>query len=248
MDKHAIFDHLIKTNQQVGYLNNSKVTTEKDASIISGYPSPVFNLVRFDTKNHTQINKLESENIPFMCFPSKEMEADFEIFAEEQRLTKIDFVIASIFKDLQIWKYIPNPLVEIRYVENTDDLLVFDKVASAAFSHQEKLAFNFLKPALKHPKIRLFIAYLNEQPVGCAMLSLVNDQAGLYWICVLSDFRKQGIGRELVEYRMNIAKELGHKTVIAQNMTPSLSLYKRLGFEQLGGLPLFLCPKQFFIF
>ncbi len=248
MDKHIIFDHLIKTNQQVGCLNNSKVTTGQDTSIITGYPSPVFNLVRFDTKNHIKINKLKSENIPFMCLPSKEIEEDFEIFAQEEGLIKIDFVMASIFKDLQNWKFVSNTFVEIRCVENADDLLAFDKVTSAVFSHQEKLAFNFLNPVLKHSKIRLFLASLNEQPVGCAMLSLVNNQAGLYWIGVLADFRKQGIGRALVEYRMNIAKELGCKTVIAQNMTPSLNLYKNLGFEQMGGLPLYLCDKQFFIF
>ncbi len=39
---------------------------------------------------------------------------------------------------------------------------------------------------------------------------------------------------------MNHAKKLGHTSVIAQNMSPSLGLYKRLGFEQVGGLPLYM--------
>lgn len=240
MDKHSIFNHLLDTFQQVGHLNKATITTGKDTSIITGYPSALFNLIRFDTKNKERINKLKNANIPFICLPSKTLEAEFEAFATEQDLVKADVVNASIFSSLETFKYKPNPKVKIQTVTNTDDLLAFDQVTSVVFNHPPHLAFDFIKPALGNPEIHLFLAYQNEQPVGCAMLSLVNHQAGLYWGGIHPDFRNQGIATALVEYRMNIAKELGYTSIIAQNMTPSLGLYKRLDFKQMGELPLYI--------
>ena len=153
---------------------------------------------------------------------------------------KADFVNASIFNNLENLEYSPNSKFQIRSVVNTDDLLAFDRISSVAWEHPETLAFNFLKSSLGNREIHFFLAYTKEQPVGCGILSIANNQAGLYWGSVLPDFRKQGIGTALVEYRMNTAKNLGHTSIIAHNMTPSLNLYKRLGFEQTGGLPLYM--------
>ena len=248
MDKYIIFNHFMETFRFVGSLSKANITTGHDASVITGYSSPLFNIVQFDTKNHTKINKLKSANIPFMAMPSKKLEADFETFAQEQGLMKSDFVAASILNNLENWEYKPNSKIQIGSVSNDNDLLVFDKISAVIFGHPENLTFNFLKSALGSGEIHLFLAYAKGQPVGCGILSFANNQAGLYWDGVLPDFRNQGIATSLVKYRMNIAKNLGHTSVIAQNMTLSLRLYKRLGFEQLGGLPLYLCPKQFFIF
>ncbi len=248
MDKYIIFNHLMETFRRVGGLSKANITIGQDASIITGYPSPLFNIVQFDTKNYTKINKLKSANIPFMSVPSKKLEEEFEAFAQEQGLIKSDFITASVFKDLENWECNPNSKFQIGSVTNADDLLVFDKISAVVFSHPENLTFNFLKSALGYGEIHLFLAYAKGQPVGCCMLSLANSQAGLYWVGVLPDFRNQGIATSLVKYRMNIAKNLGYTSVIAQNMTPALGLYKRLRFTQLGGFPLYLCPKQFFIF
>ncbi len=164
MDKYCIFDHLMATFQQVGCLSKANITTGSDSSVITGYPSPLFNLVQFDTKNQERINKLKSANIPFICLPSQKLEAQFEAFAVEQGLVKADFVNASIFNNLENLEYKPCEKFQIREVINTDDLLAFDKVTSIVFSHPQNLAFNFLKPTLGNPEIHLFLAYINEQP------------------------------------------------------------------------------------
>jgi ribosomal protein S18 acetylase RimI-like enzyme len=240
MDTHQIFDHLMDTFQHVGRLSKANITSGTDTSVITGYPSALFNLVRFDTKNHDRIHKLKSVNTPFICLPSKRLEAEFEAFAKEQDLVKADAVSASIFSNLEAFQYKPIANFKIQSVTNTDDLLAVDQISSVVFNHPPYLAFDFIKPALGNPAIQLFLAYTNDQPVGCGMLSFVNHQAGLYWLGVHPDFRNQGIATALVEYRMNIAKELGYTSIIAQNMTPSLGLYKRLGFKQQGELPLYM--------
>lgn len=247
MNKHQIFNHLIETFQYIGELNGSEITETPDASVISGYPSPVFNFVRFDTQNQQKINQLKSRNISFMCLPSQRMETDFEQFSREQGLEKMDVVTAS-FKDLEGLEYNPSSTVGIKIVKKEEDLLIFDQISSEIFDHKKQSAFNFLKPILKYSEIRLFLAYLNGFPVGCAMLSLVGDSAGLYWVGVLSDFRNRGIGTELVKCRMSLAKNLGKKIIVAHNMTPTVHLYKNMGFTQPGQLPLYVCDKQFFIF
>ncbi len=239
MDKHVIFDHLMSTFQYVGKLNNADVTTGEDSAVITKYPSPLFNVVRFDTKNHGIIDKLKDENIPFICIPSKNMETEFETFIEGHDLVKADFVTAS-YKNLENLEYKVNQNIQIRMVTNLDDMKEFDRISSVAFQHPEGLAFDFLKSVISNTEICLFIAYEKDLPVGCAMISFINNQAGLYWNGVLPEFRMHGIATTLVEYRMNYAKELGYQDIISQNMTPSLNLYKRLGFEQLGGLPLYI--------
>lgn len=240
MDKHTIFDHIVSTLRQIGSLGKATITTGQDPTIITGYPSALFNLVRFDTPNQALIDKLKNANIPFVCLPSKKLEAEFETFATQQDLIKADFVTASIFDDLKNWQYTPHPTFQIHKVTTADDLAAFDSITSVVFSHPKKLAFNFLKPTIDHPEIHLFLAMVEKQPVGCGMLSLTNNQAGLYWGGVLPNFRKQGIATALVEYRMNYAKQRSHSSIIVQNMTPSLNLYKRLGFKQLDGLPLYM--------
>lgn len=240
MNKHRIFDHLMDTFQQVGHLSKANITTGLDTSIISGYRSALFNLVRLDIKNEERIRKLKNANIPFICLPSQKLATEFEAFVAEQGLVKADVVNASIFNNLKAFKYKPNSKLHIHPVVNTDDLLVFDQITSMVFNHPHHLAFDFIKPALDSPEVQVFLAYKNEQPIGCGMLSFVNHQAGLYWGGVLPGFRKQGIGTALVECRMNIAKKLGYTSIVAQNLTPSLGLYKRLGFEQMGELPLYM--------
>lgn len=244
MDKHSIFDHFMYTFRLVGSLSKANITTGQDACIITGYPSVLFNVVLFDTKNQERIGKLKSANIPFICLPSKKLEAEFETFTDEQALLKADFVSASIFNNLENLEYKPCEKFQIRKAINTDDLLAFDRISSIAWEHPETLAFNFLKPSLENPDIHFFLAYAKEQPVGCGILSIANNQAGLYWGSVHPDFRKQGIGTALAEYRMNTAKNLGYMSIIAHNLTPSLNLYKRLGFEQVGGLPLYMWDTE----
>ena len=231
MDKYSIFDHLMDTFQHIGKLNNAHVTTGQDSAVITRYPSPTFNVVRFDTKNHTIIDKLKDENIPFICIPSKNMETEFETFVEGHDLVKADFVTAS-YKNLENLEYNANSNFQIRKVANLDDLKEFDRISA--------VAFDFLKPVIANTEIVLFIAYEKDLPAGCAIISFVNKQAGLYWNGVLPEFRMRGVGTALVEYRMNYAKELGYLNIISQNMITSLNLYKRLGFEQMGGLPLYI--------
>lgn len=240
MDKHYIFGHLLDTFQYVGKLNNAEITIGEDCSVITRYPSPLFNVVMFGAKNQTLTNNLKSSNIPFICLPSKDMEKDFEAFAESENFARADFVTAS-YKKLKEYNENSHTNFDIRKITTTDELQVFDKISSVAFVHPEGLAFDFLKPIITSSEINMFIAYHDGLPAGCAMTSFVNNQAGLYWNGVLPEFRMKGVGTALVEHRINCAKSLGYKDIISQNMATSLNLYKRLGFEQKGGLPLYIC-------
>lgn len=239
MDKYAVFDHLMDSFQCVGKLNHADVTVGDDSWVITGYPSPSFNVIRFGTKNNELINQLKAQNIPFICLPSKNIEKEFESFAQSYGLDKADFFTAS-YKKLEDFAYNHKPDFQISKVSTTDELKIFDKISSVAFMHPKGLAFDFFKDVMADAEIHLFLVCENDLPAGCAMISFVNNQAGLYWDGVLPEFRMKGVGTALVEYRMNYAKELGYKDIISQNNTTSLNLYKRLGFEQKGGLPLYI--------
>lgn len=63
--------------------------------------------------------------------------------------------------------------------------------------------------------------------------------AGCYWDCVLSDYRKQGIGRFMVQQRLKFSQEKGCMTVVAQCLNASLNIYLNMGFQKICDMALF---------
>lgn len=63
------------------------------------------------------------------------------------------------------------------------------------------------------------------------------DEASVTNVAVSPDFRKKGYGEALVESAKIIVKEAGAECIfleVRQSNVPALSLYKKLGFEELG--------------
>lgn len=99
--------------------------------------------------------------------------------------------------------------------------------------------FKGLSPEI-NPKSRaqLFLARKNNEYVGSSLIDIQNDVAGCYWDCVLPEYRKQGVGSEMIYHRQNIAKQHGCSFVVAQCLNSSLNVYLQAGFQK--GLPLAL--------
>ena len=72
---------------------------------------------------------------------------------------------------------------------------------------------------------------------GYMGLYLSFDEASVTNVAVSPNFRKKGYGEALVENAKSIAKEAGAECIfleVRQSNVPALSLYKKLGFEELG--------------
>lgn len=82
-----------------------------------------------------------------------------------------------------------------------------------------------------------FVALHNEKVVGYAGIWLFLEEAHVTTIAVHPDFRGRGLGRLLMDVLIDYARARGAETMMLE-VRPSnyvaLSLYKSLGFRQIG--------------
>ena len=83
----------------------------------------------------------------------------------------------------------------------------------------------------------------NDIAAGIGMLSTVDNQAGIYWGAVLPEFRQKGLATEMTKFRLSVAKNLGYKTAIVQNVENSSGYCNKLGFKEIGKFQVF--EKEF---
>lgn len=84
----------------------------------------------------------------------------------------------------------------------------------------------------------VFLVCLEDECVtGYMGLYLSFDEASVTNVAVSPEFRKKGYGEALVTAAKDSAKEAGAESIfleVRQSNVPALSLYKKLGFEELG--------------
>jgi len=79
------------------------------------------------------------------------------------------------------------------------------------------------------------IAYVDHQPVGTARIRYLNEQtAKIERLAVLSTVRGQGIGKQLMQYAIQLAMRKNMQEVVIHAQEYIQGLYQQLGFEQEG--------------
>jgi predicted GNAT family N-acyltransferase len=76
------------------------------------------------------------------------------------------------------------------------------------------------------------IVYDGETPVATSRLRVVEGVAKLERICVMKDYRKYGVGKMLVDYMEQLAREQGLTQAKLNGQTQAASFYERLGYVQ----------------
>ncbi|OUS00675.1 GNAT family N-acetyltransferase [Flavobacteriales bacterium 33_180_T64] len=96
----------------------------------------------------------------------------------------------------------------------------------------------FLKERLKHKDSIIFIAYINDKPVGFTQLYPLFSSVSMTPIYMLNDLyvdknhRSQGVGETLINCAKQLCKEEKNKGLAIQTAfnNPAQHLYERLGF------------------
>lgn len=94
----------------------------------------------------------------------------------------------------------------------------------------QALEFDGLDDIAEH-----LLAYLDNQPVGTARIRYLDSQtAKIERLAVLSTARGKGIGKEIMEKAVEIAKQKSIQQVVVNAQEYVKGLYQQLGFEQVG--------------
>lgn len=85
----------------------------------------------------------------------------------------------------------------------------------------------------------LLIARSGDDPAGFALLRKILGEAELLLIAVRKQYRRQGIGRALLDRAIDEAVAAGVDTLHLEvrDGNPALELYRRCGFAQVGSRP-----------
>lgn len=78
---------------------------------------------------------------------------------------------------------------------------------------------------------------LDDNLVGGLMLVPVNDEEiRLMQVAVDSKYQREGVGREMVKYAENRAREAGYSRIVMHAMLSVVHFYEKLGYRQKGDI------------
>jgi predicted GNAT family N-acyltransferase len=71
---------------------------------------------------------------------------------------------------------------------------------------------------------------------GLILVPLNNDEIRVMQVAVDVVHQGEGIGRKLIKYAEDVAKEIGYETIVMHAMLSVVGFYEKLGFKQEGDL------------
>jgi ribosomal protein S18 acetylase RimI-like enzyme len=109
-------------------------------------------------------------------------------------------------------------------VKLRDDVL--RKPLGLSFSHDE----------LEHEKSNLLMAaYEDDQMLGCCMLVEEEPQTvRLRQMAVLNDLQGKGVGRALMQFAENLARDRGYRKITMHARKNALGFYEKMGYRKVG--------------
>jgi len=101
---------------------------------------------------------------------------------------------------------------------------------------RKPLGLNFSTDELEHEKDEILIgAFEDEKMLGCCMLiKMTNKTVRLRQMAVMNNLRGKGIGRALMNFAENIARDLGYRTITMHARKTAIGFYEKLGYAVVG--------------
>ena len=99
------------------------------------------------------------------------------------------------------------------------------------------LGLGFTAEELEKEKDNMFIgAYDDDQILGCCMLVEENpDIVRLRQMAVLNDLQGKGIGRALMNFAENLARDRGYKIMSMHARKNAIGFYEKMGYKVTSG-------------
>ena len=132
-------------------------------------------------------------------------------------------------------------------VEDKETLRKWIHVASVGFGVAEKYEnvwYEFFADAIFEQPFWTYLALLDGRPVGTAQLFLSAGVAGIYNVTCLPEARRQGVGAAITQAALLDARAIGYRIAILQASDQGSRVYRRLGFQDFGGLSVYLWENR----
>jgi len=98
---------------------------------------------------------------------------------------------------------------------------------------RKPLGLGFTPQELEKEKDNMLIAAFEEEDIlGCCMLVEENPETTrLRQIAVLNDLQGKGIGRALMNFAENLARDRGYKTISMHARKNTVSFFEKMGYK-----------------
>lgn len=135
----------------------------------------------------------------------------------------------------------------VRRVTCLEELTDFASVFAANRQPPDPAVFAFYKSAAsvlleERCPMKLFVGYLDDEPVGSSEVLLGGRVAGLYSVCTRRECRGRGIGSTLSWVALDHARCRGTLTAVLQSSDDGKGLYTHLGFRDFCDFAEFTIP------
>jgi ribosomal protein S18 acetylase RimI-like enzyme len=127
--------------------------------------------------------------------------------------------------------------VEVRVVEDAAAVADYGRVVALANDdpgERERAPLLFHDETIIAPHIAAFVAYLGGEPVACAMTLVSHRVAGVFYVATVEHARRRGLGDALTRMAARTGFEMGADAAWLGASEMGATLYRRIGFEDLG--------------
>lgn len=128
---------------------------------------------------------------------------------------------------------------DVKAVSNLAELEAWIKPFSLCFGFDQEQAENVkqaYQSLFNSKQLQHFIVYDSDKPIAGASVFMKDGVAGLYNLCVLPQYRQQGIGSFLQVIRLNYAKQRSCNYAITQAAESSKNISAQHGFKDIVAL------------
>jgi ribosomal protein S18 acetylase RimI-like enzyme len=124
--------------------------------------------------------------------------------------------------------------VEIHHVREDAELEAVRRVEVQTFGTPAEIAERFVgRKMLTDPRVRMFTAWIDDEPVGEASAYLLHDTVGIFGVGVVESARRRGIGAALT---LRAARAFDDRTDLAwlQPSEMARRMYEGQGFRRVS--------------
>ena len=127
--------------------------------------------------------------------------------------------------------------VDVRIVADASAVVAYGRIVARANDdpgERERAPLLFHDETIIAPHVAAFIAYLDAEPVACAMTLVSHRVAGVFYVATVEHARRRGLADALTRIAARTGFEMGADTAWLGASEMGAGLYRRIGFQDLG--------------